>query len=57
MDQLLGNPVNKCLCFPHKDSTIPLLSKLKLSSHLTSNVAVQLGLVGPGQNASSQVFS
>ena len=32
------------LCFGYADSTIPLLSKSKISSHLPSSVTVQPGL-------------
>ena len=45
-DQFRGNrEADQCVCFRHKDSTIPLLSiKYEISSLLPSSVAVQPGL-------------
>ena len=44
-DQLRGNrEADQRLCFHYTDSTIPLLSKSKISSFLPSTVAGQLGL-------------
>ena len=35
---------DQCLCFRYRDSTIPLLSKSKISSLVVSSVSVQPGL-------------
>ena len=44
-DQLRGNrEADQCLCFRYTDSTIHLLAKSKISSLLSSSVAVQPGL-------------
>ena len=44
-DQLRGNhEADQCLCFRYTDSTIPLLSKSKISSLLPYSVTVQPGL-------------
>ena len=44
-DQLRGNrEADQRLCFRYTDSTIPLLSKSKISSLQSSSVLVQLGL-------------
>ena len=44
-DQLRGSrEADQPLCFRYKDSTIPLLSKSKISSFYSSYVAVQPGL-------------
>ena len=44
-DQLPGNrEADQCLCFRYMDSTIPLLSKSKISSLWPSSVVVQPGL-------------
>ena len=44
-DQLRGNrEADQRLCFPYTDSTIPLLSKSKISSLKPSSVTVQPGL-------------
>ena len=44
-DQLSSNfEADQRLCFCYTDSTIPLLSKSKISSHLLSSVIVQPGL-------------
>ena len=44
-DQLQGNrEADQCLCFCYKDSTIPLLSKSKISSLYQSSEIVQTGL-------------
>ena len=44
-DQLRGNrEADQRLCFRYRDSTIPLLSKSKISSLQLSSVAVQPGL-------------
>ena len=46
-DQLRGNrEADQRLCFRYIDSTIPLLSKSKISSLKPSSVAVQPGLCG-----------
>ena len=46
-DQLCGNrEADQRLCFHYKDSTIPLLSKSKISSLYLSSVAVQPSLCG-----------
>ena len=46
-DQLHGNrEADQRLCFRYMDSTIPLLSKSKISSFYSSSVAVQPGLCG-----------
>ena len=45
VDQLRGNrEADQRLCFNYMDSTIPLVSKSKISSIQLSSVAVQLGL-------------
>ena len=45
-DQLRGNPeADQCLCFRYTDSTIPLLSKSKISSLLRLYRPVVLELV------------
>ena len=44
-DQLRSNcEADQHLCFRYTDSTIPLLSKSKISSFKSSSVTVQLGL-------------
>ena len=44
-DQLRSNcEADQCLCFRYTDSTIPLLSKSKISSLQPSSVTVQPGL-------------
>ena len=44
-DQLRGNcEADQGLCFHYMDSTIPRLSKSKISSHKSSSVLVQLSL-------------
>ena len=44
-DQFRSNcEADQCLCFRYTDSTIPLLSKSKISSFLPSSVTVQHGL-------------
>ena len=43
-DQLRGNREAERLCFRYMDSTIPLLSKSKISRLQPSSVLVQLGL-------------
>ena len=44
-DQLLSYcEADQCLCFRYTDSTIPLLSKSKISSLYPSSVTVQSGL-------------
>ena len=44
-DQLRSNcETDQRLCFRHMDSTIPLLSKLKISSLYPASVTVQPGL-------------
>ena len=44
-DQLRGNrEADQRLCFRYTDSTIPLLSKSKISSFYPSSVLVQFGL-------------
>ena len=46
-DQLRGNrEADQPLCFRYTDSTIPLLSKSKISSLSLSSVAAQPGLCG-----------
>ena len=46
-DQLRGNhEADQRLCFPYKDSTIPLLPKYEISSLWPSGVVVQPGLCG-----------
>ena len=49
-DQLRSNcAADQRLCFRYIDSTIPLLPKSNISSHKPFYVAVQPGLLMPGQ--------
>ena len=57
-DQLRGNrEADQRLCFRYIDSTIPLLSKSKISSLLPSSVAVQPGLCRTKSETRMLVFS
>ena len=57
-DQLCGNQeADQHLCFRYIDSTIPLLSKYKISSLLPSSVAVQPGLCRTRLETRKLVFS
>ena len=54
-DQLRGNrEADQRLCFRYTDSTIPLLSKSKVSNQYPSSVAVQTGLCGTWSEAEDQ---
>ena len=56
-DQLCSNcTADQRLCFPYKDSTIPLLSKSEISILQPTSVAVNLVCVGPGRK-SKRLFS
>ena len=57
-DQLRGNrKADQRLCFCYIDSTIPLLSKSKISSRYPSFVAVQPGLCRTWSETRTLVFS
>ena len=57
-DQLRSNcESNQSLCFLYTDSTIPLLSKSKISSLLPSSVTVQPGLCQTWSEPKLLVFS
>ena len=57
-DQLQGNhKADQRLCFCYRDSTIPLLSKSKISSFYQSPVLVQLGLCQTCSETILLVFS
>ena len=57
-DQLRGTrEADQRLCFRYTDSTLPLLSKSKISSLLPSSVTVQPGLCGTWSEFKLLVFS
>ena len=57
-DQLRGKcEADQRLCFRYMDSTIPLLSKSKISSFYPSSVAVQPGLCRTRSETRMLVFS
>ena len=57
-DQLRGNrEADQRLCFRYIDSTIPLLSKSKISRFQPSSVAVQPGLHWTRSETRTLVFS
>ena len=57
-DQLRDNrEADQRLCFRYIDSTIPLLSKSKISSRFPSSVAVQPGLCRTRSETRMLVFS
>ena len=57
-DQLPSNcEADQCLCFRYMDSTIPLISKSKISSLQPSYVLVQLGLCQTCSKTTLLVFS
>ena len=56
-DQLRICGADQCLCFFYMDSTIPLLSKSKTSSLLTSSETVQAGLCQTWSEPKLLVFS
>ena len=57
-DQLRGNrEADQRLCFRYIDSTIPLLSKSKISRFKTSSVTVQPGLCRTRLETRMLVFS
>ena len=57
-DQLRSNcEADQRLCFRYTDSTIPLLSKSKISSLYPSSVLVQLSLCRTGSEPKLLVFS
>ena len=57
-DPLRGNSeADQRLCFRYTDSTIPLLSKSKISSHYPSSVTVQPGLCWTWSEPKLSVFS
>ena len=57
-DQLRGNrEADQRLCFRHKDSAIPLLSKSEISSLKPSCVIIQPGLYRTWSETPSPVFS
>ena len=57
-DQLCGNrEAGQRLCFRYLDSTIPLLPKSEISSHLPSLVAVQPGLCRTWSESTALLFS
>ena len=57
-DQLRSNcEADHRLCFRYRDSTVPLLSKSKISSLLSSSVTVQPGLCQTWSEPKMSVFS
>ena len=57
-DQLrINSGADQCLCFFYMDSTIPLLSKSKISSLLPSSETVQAGLCQTWSEPKLLVFS
>ena len=57
-DQLRSNcEADQRLCFRYTDSTIPLISKYKISSLLPASVTVQPGLYGSWSEPKLLVFS
>ena len=57
-DQLRSNcEADQGLCFRYKDSTIPVLSKSKISSLKPSSVTVQTGLCQTWSETNLFVFS